>query len=350
MSVNFDLLKTLCETPGVPSQEDQIRAVVSRELATMTDSQETDRMGNVIAQKKGSGGPRVMIAAHLDEIGFIVRHIDDRGFLSLQPVGGFDPRQLCSQRMIVHGFAGESLRGAMAYGAKPTHLLTPEEAKAGMKLENFFVDLGLSADAVNEKVRVGDMVTLDRTCERVGDCVMSKSLDNRIGVFVMLEAVRKLGSHQAEIFPVATVQEEVGLRGATTAAYQVEPDIGIALDVTLAVDQPGIGAADRITSLGDGAAIKIMDGSLICHPKLVDHFRSVAVEREIKHQMEVLPRGGTDAGALQRSRGGVPSITLSVPCRYVHTVNEMVNLADLENAIDLLAAYLEAAHEGDYSY
>jgi endoglucanase len=194
------------------------------------------------------------------------------------------------------------------------------------------------------------MVTMARTTERIGDCVISKSLDDRLSVFVMIEALRALGEHTADVIAVATTQEEVGLRGATTAAYALEPQVGIAIDVTLANDFPGTGDGDQITQLGNGVAIKIMDSSLICHPKLVRHFRDVAEKNGIKYQLEILPRGGTDAGGIQRSRAGVPSFTLSLPTRYIHTVDEMAHTADIEAAIALLARYLEDAHHGNYGY
>jgi endoglucanase len=184
----------------------------------------------------------------------------------------------------------------------------------------------------------------------VGDAVVSKTLDNRVSVFVMIEALREVGAHRCEIQAVATTQEEVGLRGATTAAYALEPDVGIAVDITLANDFPGPSDHEQITRLGDGPAIKIMDSSLICHPKLVRHFRDVAERHGIKYQLEILTRGGTDAGGIQRSRGGVPSFTLSIPTRYVHTVNEMASAADIQGAIKLLARYLEDAHTRTYGY
>jgi putative aminopeptidase FrvX len=351
--LNFDLLKRLCETPGVSGSEDPMRKLVAEEMRPLVDTLEADVMGNLIGLKKGaSDGPRVMIASHVDEIGFRVRFIDDKGFLRLLPVGGWDPRTMVAQRVLVHGFAGQSLRGTLMPGAKPPHLLTTEEANKPPKLEEFFVDLGLPADRVKELVEVGDMVTMDRTCERIGDTVVSKTLDNRLSVFVMIEALRRLrgNSLKANILAVATTQEEVGLRGATTAAYALQPDIGLALDVTLAVDIPGTPEADRVTQLGYGTAIKISDSSLICHPKLVRHFRDIAQARGIKYQLEMLPRGGTDAGGIQRSRGGVPSFTLSTPTRYIHTVNEMAHVDDIQAGIDLLAAYLEEAHTRQYGY
>lgn len=351
--LNFDLLKQLCETPGIPGREEQMRRLVIEELKPLVDTIEADTMGNIIGFKKGTtGGPRVMIAAHMDEIGFMVKHIDEKGFLRLLPLGGWDPRTMVAQRVLVQGFSGQSLRGTLMPAAKPIHLLSAEELNKPPKIEEFYVDLGLPGDKVKELVELGDMVTMDRTCERVGNTVVSKTLDNRLSVFIMIEAMRQLKSKslKANILAVATTQEEVGLRGAITAAYALQPDIGLALDVTLANDFPGPPEQDQVTQLGNGAAIKIVDGSLICHPKLVKHFRDIADEKKIKYQMELLPRGGTDAGGIQRSRGGVPSFTLSIPTRYIHSVNEMAHVDDIQAAIDLLAAYLPEAHTRQYGY
>ncbi|BDI30370.1 peptidase M42 [Capsulimonas corticalis] len=351
--MNFDLLKRLCETPGISGSEDPIRKLAAAEMRPLVDTLEADSMGSVIGIKEGkSGGPRVMIAAHIDEIGFRVRHIDDKGFIRIAPVGGWDPRNLMAQRVFVHGFSSQSLRGALGTSAKPKHLMSPEDANKSPKIEEFYVDLGLPGEKVKELVEVGDMITMDRTTEQIGDMVLSKTLDDRLGVFIMIEALRKLQGKDitATVLAVATTQEEVGLRGAVPAAYALNPDIGIALDVTIAFDIPGSADADRITTLGGGAAIKISDSSLICHPKLVRHFRDIAKAKDITHQLEILPAGGTDAGGIQRSRGGVPSITLSIPTRYIHSVNEMAHLEDIQATIDLLAAYLEEAHTGDYKF
>jgi endoglucanase len=348
--LNYDLLKTLCETPAIASREERLRAVVIEQLKPLTGSISVDAMGNVCGLRKGSGGPRVMLAAHMDEIGFIVRHIDDKGFIRLQPVGGFDARVLVAQRVWVHGFKGQSLRGVLMPASKPIHLLSPEDANKVPKLEDLYVDAGLKADKVREQVELGDMVTLDRTLEHIGEHVVSKSLDNRLSIFIMLEALRAVGSHACDILAVATTQEEIGRRGAGTSAFALEPDIGIALDVTLANDFPGPSEAEQITRLGQGTAIKIMDSSLLCHPKLVRHFRDIAEREKIPHQLEILPRGGTDAGSIQLSRGGVPSFTLSVPTRYVHTVNETAHKADIEATVTLLARYLEEAHTRGYGY
>jgi len=251
--------------------------------------------------------------------------------------------------VLVHGFSGKAYRGAVQAASKPIHLLEPGEAKPP-KLEELFVDTGLPAEEVKAAIEVGDMVTLDRSLESNDNIVISKSLDDRVGVYVMIEALRALKSTNAEVVAVATTQEEVGLRGARTAAYASEPDISVALDVTLALDIPGAPAETSVSRLGKGPAIKIFDSSQLTHPKLVRHVRDIAEEKNIAYQLEILPRGGTDAGAMQLAREGSAAITLSIPCRYVHTVNEMASIQDINGTVDLLAAYLEAAGSRLYGY
>jgi putative aminopeptidase FrvX len=348
--MNIDLLRRLTEAHGVPGYEDAIREIVWEELDGICEIH-TDSMGNMHCVKRGKGDSpkRLMIAAHMDEIGFIVKHIDDKGFLRLQTLGGFDPRQLFSQRVIVHTRGGP-LNGVLMYSSKPKHLLTPEELNKPAVLDNFFVDLGLSGEQVKEQVRLADMVTMNRTFQQMGDLMTCKAMDDRVAVFVMIEAMKAARSHEVEVHGVATVQEEIGLRGATASGWAIKPDVAVAVDITLANDIPGIPEQDHVTRLGQGAAIKIMDGSLICHPKVVEHFRSLAENNDIAHQMEILPMGGTDAGGIQRLHGGIPSFTLSIPTRYVHTVNETVHKDDVQACIDLLARYIEDAHAGDYSY
>ncbi|MFZ4506686.1 MAG: M42 family metallopeptidase [Fimbriimonas sp.] len=343
--MNIELLKELTEARGIPGQEDLIRAIVRRELSPLTEIK-VDKMGNLICHKPGKG-PKVMIAAHMDEIGFIVKFIDKNGFLRIQPLGGFDPQQLCSQRVIVNGKSGP-LQGLLMMSAKPIHM-RENDGKAP-KIDTFFIDLGLSEEEVRANVRLGDMVTMDRTFVQTGNLLSCKCMDDRVGVFVMIEAIKALGDHEADIYAVATVQEEIGLRGAAASGSAIAPDVVIALDVTLANDIPGLTDVDYVTKLGEGTAIKIMDSSLVCHPKLVEHFRGVAETHGIKHQFEILAFGGTDAGGIQRLHGGIPAFTLSVPTRYVHTVNETVHPGDVQASIDLLARYLEDAHNGDYTY
>ena len=341
----MELLKRLIETPGISGYEESIRELVKKELESLTDEVRVDNMGNLIGVKKGSGdGPKVMIAAHMDQIGFLVSHIDDKGFLRLNPTGGFDPRTLLNQRVVVYG--KKPLPGVI--GSKPIHVLSDDEKKKALEVKDYFVDLGLPGDEVKKLVRVGDMVTWVGPLEEIGEMYCSRAMDDRIGVYVMLEALRKLGKHKATIYATATVQEEVGIRGAITAAAKLTPDIGIALDVTIANDVPGAQEHEAVTVMGRGVGIKRMDGLSISSPKLVRHFEDIADEKKISWQPEILPRGGTDAGGLQRVPGGAHVVTLSVPSRYVHSTVELVHKGDVQAAIDLLVAYLEVAGERQY--
>ena len=330
--------------------EEEVRAIAARELTPLVDEVRIDRIGNLIALKKGTGGgPKLLILAHMDEIGFLVKHIEEKGFLRLQPLGGWDPRQMNSQRVVVATQDGP-LPGTLMYGTKPAHLLSDAEKKEGQRTESFFVDLGLSAEVVKAKVRLGDPVTMDRPFAQIGDLLTCKTMDDRVGVFVMIEAMRAAGKSGADVYAVATVQEEIGLRGAAAVGAALAPDIVVALDITLANDIPGVPDPDTVTELGKGAAIKVMDSSLICHPKVVAHFRRLAEANGIPHQIEILAGGGTDAGAVQRLHGGIPSFTLSIPTRYVHTVNETVHPTDVQACIDLLARYVEDCANGEYGY
>jgi putative aminopeptidase FrvX len=347
-SLNVELLARICAAPGIAGREERVRAIVVEELRPLVDELTVDALGSVVATRRGDG-PRVMVAAHMDEIGFFVKHIDDHGFIRLQPVGGFDPRTLIAQRVLVQGFNGATLRGAVQPGTKPIHLLERDEIKPP-KMEELFVDVGLPVEQVREQVEIGDIVTLERELADAGECVMSKALDDRVSVFVMIEALRAMGESNAEIVAVATTQEEVGLRGAETAAYAVEPDIAVALDITLALDIPGMPSELAVTHLGKGVAIKVMDSSHIANPALLRHLRDLAEVHDIPYQLEILPRGGTDAASMQRARAGAPAVTLSIPTRYVHTVNEMANRADIAATIQLLARFLEDAGSQSYGY
>lgn len=353
--MNEPLLRKLVEAHGVPGQEDAIREIVRDELEGICELS-VDLLGNLICLKRGSGAgkgssspKKLMLAAHMDEIGFMVKFIDDSGFLRIQPLGGWDPRQMASQRVYVHAREG-MLNGVLMASQKPKHMLTPEEANKAVQIENYFVDLGLSGEDAKKRVRPGDMVTMNRTYQRMGQLATCKCMDDRVAVYVMIEAMKAAKKHAVDVYGVATVQEEIGLRGAAASGWAIQPDICVAIDITLANDIPGIPEQDHITRLGQGTAIKIMDSSLICHPKLVEHFRSLAEKHKIKHQMEVLPMGGTDAGGVQRLHGGIPAFTLSIPTRYVHTVNETVHVEDVDASVDLLRRYIEDAHNGNYQY
>lgn len=343
--MSLELLKRLTEAHGIPGREEAIREIVIEELKPLTDELHIDAMGNVITRKEGQGGPKVMIAAHMDEIGFLISHVDEKtGFLRLESLGGFDPRVLLAKRLVIHTDSGEFVG---AIGTKPAHILTEEERKKPILIKDLFVDIGLPAEQVVENVRVGDFATLRQDFVEMGDLVSCKALDDRIGVYVMIEALRRVSKPAAEIYAVATTQEEVGLRGATVSGYGVSPEIGIALDVTLACDVPGTQDQEHVTKLGKGTAIKIKDSASISHPKLFRAFRDLAEKKKIPHQFEILPRGGTDAGAMQMSKEGVAAITISIPTRYIHSVVESAHKDDIEASIALLAAFLEIAHEVD---
>jgi putative aminopeptidase FrvX len=255
-----------------------------------------------------------MLCAHMDEISFMVQHVEDSGFVRILPLGGFDAKTLTAQRVIVHG--REDLLGVM--GTTAVHLMTDEDRKRPPKLEDFYVDVGLPADAVRDLVRPGDVVTRERELTRLGDLVTSKSLDNRAGLYVMIEAIRSLAAHECEVFAVAAVQEEVGLRGARVAASRIRPQVALAMDITLANDGPGVAAHQQVSTVGGGAAIKVYDTSVIVPANVVDHLVSVAEEREIPHQLEIMPRGGTDTRELQLSGDGAVAGCVSIPTRYVH--------------------------------
>lgn len=336
----------LSELPGVPGQEDAVRALVLKELEGLADEVRVDALGSVIAfragkAKKGAKKERVMISAHMDEIGFLVRFIDDKGFLRVQAVGGFDTRNLFARSVTVHTRAGK-LPGIMQPGVRPVHIAGAEERKKIPEMREFFIDLGLSGEEAARLVRIGDMVTLDQPARQVGRFISGKAMDDRSGVFMLLETLRHLKKKtlKHDLYAVFSVQEEVGLRGATAAAFGVEPTIGIGIDTTLAVDGLAGSPDEAVTRMGEGIGIKVFDSSMISTRWLVDEFYDLAQQKGIKAQLEVLPLGGTDGGAMQRSRAGVPTLTLSIPSRYVHTVVECVCEEDIRAGVDLLQAYL----------
>ena len=340
-------LKQLTETPGVPGREERIRDLIKRHTRDMFDSQTTDAMGNLICRRRPGRKSRsrsgvakkVMIACHIDEIGFYVRSIDGDGRLRLQQAGGFDTRNLFARRVLVQG--RKDLVGVMTPAGPPIHIASAEERKKVPELKEFFVDLFLTKRQVEKLVRIGDPVTLIQPLEVIGDVATGKCLDNRVASWVAINALKKVGRRSSyDIYYVATVQEEVGCRGAMTSAFGINPDVGIALDTTLACDTPGIKDVEAITRLNKGVAIKIMDSGSISHRGLVDEFIKVAETKKIKYQLEVLPLGGTDAATVQRAGAGRRTLTISIPTRYIHTVTESVHKKDLDAAVNLLAAWL----------
>jgi len=331
--INVDLLKKICETPGAPGFEQRIRALVLDEVSSLVDEVTLDAMGNVIALKKGKSNKRVMIAAHMDEISFIVTHIDEEGFIRFHTLGGFDPKTLSSQRVIVHGT--EDIIGVM--GSKPIHLMKPEERNKAVPITEYFIDVGMKKAQVEKIVSVGDPVTRERQLIEMGDCVNSKSLDNRVSVFILLEMLRELKDEDVPYDIYGVLQEEVGLRGAINAAHRINPDFGFGLDVTIAFDVPGAQPHEHITKLGKGAAIKIMDGSVISDYRMVAYLKERAKKANIAWQSEILPAGGTDTAGVQRfGKNGSIAGAISIPLRHMHQTIEMAHKADIRACIDLL--------------
>lgn len=345
MEFDYALLKELSETAGIPGREEAVRERVRAALEGLNVTSRVDAMGNLIVETAGAeGAPKVIVAAHMDEIGFVVSHVGDDGFLRLQPLGGFDARNLFARQVLVHPREGTPRVGILNPAVKPVHVAGPDDKTKVPELSEFAVDLGMDADAVKAEVRVGDMVTLYQTFQDLGDVVTGKALDNRAGVWVLIETLRRLEAPAVRVRAVFSVQEEVGLRGATSGAFGVAPDVGIGLDTTLAVDTPGTPDHQAVTRLGDGVGLKVMDSSMVSHGWLLDRMADLATRHDVPHQYEVLPRGGTDGGAMQRSREGVATTTVSLPTRYIHTVAEMEHKRDLEAAVRLLVAFLQDEH------
>ncbi|MCH8567257.1 MAG: M42 family metallopeptidase [Balneolales bacterium] len=340
MSVDFDLLEKICEIPGAPGFEDNIRSFLAEHLEPYADEMKTDGIGNLILRKKG-GKRRVMAAAHMDEIGLIVTGIDKNGFIRFHTLGGFDAKSLLNQRVLVHG--SETIEGII--GGKAPHLQTDEEKKRTPKTTDLFIDCGLSEEQITQLVKPGCAVTRYQKLHQFGDMISTKSLDNRISVYILAEAFKRASYTKSDFYAVFTVQEEVGLRGARVAAQSVQPEIGIALDVTLANDLPGADTHQRITELGAGTAIKVMDGSVICTPALVHFLENLAKSNDISNQREILTAGGTDTAALQYLTGvGAQVSCISTPTRYLHTTVETCHRADVEAGIELMTRIIEEIH------
>ncbi len=349
MPINTDLLNEICTTPGAPGFEQKVRELVLREVKDLVDEVEVDNMGNVYAIKRGTGDKRVMIGAHMDEIGFIVTHIDDNGFIRFHTLGGFDPKTLTAQRVIVHG--KKDIIGVMA--SKPIHVMSPEERNKVAKTKDYFIDTGLSGDEVKEIVSVGDSITREREFIEMGNCVNGKSLDNRLAVFILIEMLRELKDTTVpyDIYGVFTVQEEVGIRGANVSALRINPDFGFGLDTTIAFDLPGAAKHEMITQLGEGTAIKIMDASTICDYRMVAYMKETADKHKIKWQPEILTAGGTDTAGIQRmTEGGSIAGAVSIPTRHLHQVIEMAHKDDIQGSIDLLAACVSELDQFDWSF
>ena len=319
-----ELIKQLAEAYGPPGSEGPVRALIEGLIRDRVDEMRVDAMGNLIALKKGRrGGKRLAIAAHMDEIGVVVTFVDEKGYLRFGRIGGVSELTLVGQRV---RFANG------AYGVIGWEKWL-QDTTSRPKLGELFIDVG-STCAKDVPVGVGDPAVFVRPFVDMGQRLVAKSMDDRIGCAVVVQALLDMGRPAHDVYAVFTVQEEVGTRGATVAAYGIQPEIALAVDVTSMGDTPE--ARPMAVSLGQGPAIKIMDSGMLAHPAVKEWMVSTAEELGLAYQLEVLEQGSTDARAMQLTREGVPAGCLSIPCRYVHTPSEMVDYADVQGAVKLL--------------
>lgn len=337
-----EFIKKLSEATGVSGHEKEITELIHSTFLKYTDKIETDVLGNVICVKKGvkSNGKKIMLAAHMDEIGLMVKDIDENGFIKFTNVGGIDQRTLLCQEVIIHG--RKKVLGII--GAKPPHLTTSEERSKALKMEDLVVDVGMSKEAIKDLIRIGDIITIKRNMTfLLNDWVAGKALDDRAGIAAMYICLQELSKmkHDIDVYCVATVQEEVGTRGAITSSYSINPEIGIAIDVGFG-NTPELNKFDTI-EMTKGPAITI--GPNI-HPNIFSKLKEVAQKNYIDYQVEVAPgRTGTDAWPMQVSREGIATGLLSIPLRYMHTSVETICISDIQKTGKLLAQFIVALNE-----
>ena len=343
---SYALLERLCNIPGIPGFEDDVRAAIAESVKPYADSLRVDTLGNLLVTRRGKSDFKLMLDAHMDEIGFMVQYIDEHGFIRFTPIGGWDPRLLPSHMLTIITRDGTRVEGVI--GAQPPHITRPSEREKTIPLEELFLDVGVTtrAEVAALGVRVGDQVVMHYPFRRIGgDAVMGKALDDRAGCAVLVRTLEALQSADVEATIIAAfvISEERGLIGARTAAFQIEPDMAIALEGTVAADTPGVPEGRRPTTQGRGPAITVADGNFVVPPRMVRALENVAVREGIPYQIKVPPFGGTDAGAIHQSRGGVLSGVLSVPCRYIHSPFSTCRLSDFDATWRLLAAFCKDA-------
>ncbi len=344
MDDTLKMMQELTEAPGVPGYEEAVCRVMRRYLEPLGEIM-TDNLGSIIARKVGkAGGPKIVLAGHMDEIGFMVTRITDEGFLKFQPLGGWWDQVMLAQRVEVYTRSGPVIG---VIGSKPPHILSPDERKKVYEKKDMFIDVGASSRAEAESfgIRPGDPVVPvgPFTVMKNEKLLMAKAWDNRFGCALAIEVMRRLKGqpHPNEVYGVGTVQEEVGLRGAATTAYKIEPDIGFALDTGIAGDTPGISPDDAQSKMGKGPVILLYDGSMIPHTRLRDLVVDTAEAEQIPYQFDKISGGGTDAGKIHMFGAGVPSLVIGVPVRYIHTHTAILNRDDFDNAARLMVAVVK---------
>jgi putative aminopeptidase FrvX len=337
-----EILERLSNASGVTGREEEVRDLMREYLEHYVDETRIDKLGNIFALKKGKKDtPTVMVAAHMDEVGLMIKNITKKGFLQFAKVGGIDDRILFAQKVIVHTDKGPQTG---IIGSKPPHIQTDEERKKVVEADKLFIDIGARDQKEAEKmgVKVGDVVSFDTKFVRVGkDVVVGKAFDDRVGCSMIVEVMRRLPKVDCNVYAVGTIQEEVGLRGATIAAFQVAPDVGIALEATVAGDIPGVREGEAPAKMREGPVLTVADAGLIAHPKILKLLIDSAKEQKIPYQLETGIRGATDASKIALTREGVPSGVISVPVRYIHSPAAILNLDDAEKAVQLAVAAIQ---------
>ena len=337
-----ETLEKLSNACGVAGREEEVRSLMKSFLKPYVDEVKEDKLGNIIGIKKGKkNAPKVMLAAHMDEIGLLVKIISKKGFIQFAKIGGIDDRILLAQNVIVYTEKGP-LHGII--GSKPPHIQKEEERKRVLTCDELFIDIGAENQEQAKKmgVKIGDPVGFDIKFAKVGkNIVIGRAFDDRVGCAVMVEVMKRLEKTECTVYAVGTVQEEVGLRGATTAAFGIYPDVGIALDVTIAGDVPGVREVEAPIKLGKGPSIEIADMGLIAHPKVVRLLVDAAEENKIPYQLETGLPGSTDAARISLTREGVPSGVISIPTRYIHSPSSLLSLEDAEKAVKLTVAAIQ---------
>ncbi|MCM3725356.1 M42 family metallopeptidase [Neobacillus cucumis] len=339
------MLKDLTDAKGIPGNEREVREVMKKYIAPYADEISSDGLGSLIAKKVGKeGGPKIMVAGHLDEVGFMITQIDDKGFLRFQTVGGWWGQVMLAQRVTIVTRKGD-VTGII--GSKPPHVLSAEARKKTIEIKDMFIDIGASSreEASEWGVRPGDMVVpyFEFTVMNNEKMLLAKAWDNRIGCAIAIDVLRQLQGvdHPNVVYGVGNVQEEVGLRGAKTATYKIQPDIGFAVDVGIAGDTPGISEREAMSKMGKGPQVVVYDASMVAHKGLRDFVTDTADELNIPYQFESIPGGGTDAGSIHLTHNGVPALAITIATRYIHSHAAMLHRDDYENAVKLIVEVIK---------
>jgi putative aminopeptidase FrvX len=345
---HFELLRELSGRFGVSGFEGEVREWISNQIRSWTDDLEVDALGNLMARINPGGDFVLMLDAHMDEIGVMVSHVEENGFLRFVPIGGWDSRVFPAQQVEVRSREGKRHRGVV--GASPPHIQTPEEQKQALKVEDLFIDVGAKSrkEVAGWGIGTGSPGTLHYPFQRIGeDRAMGKALDDRVGCAVLMRCLDYFSKNRPDFTLVANfaVGEEVGLRGAKTAAYQIKPDVALVIEGTVGADTPGIPAHKCPARLGGGPALSVADQSIIVNPSFVAFLEQIAESLEIPWQHKTPLTGGTDAGAIHLSRKGVLTGIVSVPCRYIHSPSSVVDLNDLDHTISLVKEVVRGARK-----